>query len=347
MRKSVFSILIILLMFSLSCGTKESTNLEEPATTNEPISTEEATLTIKAGIVLQSGDVKDVARQEFLITKSDVMGLFKDSLDEHIMSSELTKKEAKDAIGYESKLNSLQNEISKYKGILAQKSTASRVVLDKVCDDLRANLNKSAQQSLSETDTFFKEQANEVRKGETTLDELNAIIEKCDDRYESKLKIWPTGNTHKTWLSLQNEFKEAIKPISEIENQSKIEQNNIYKTNQKIKELDKELETKITEKVIQQRANAIESFQKKVLEAYVSAFKTNLSGEATLSLPKGKYFFFGLATIGINEIIWSLPITLEESEKYFELSNDNAYSISDEGLFQELLKAFAGFDISQ
>jgi hypothetical protein len=45
---------------------------------------------------------------------------------------------------------------------------------------------------------------------------------------------------------------------------------------------------------------------------------------------------------GINNIIWNLPLDVTENAQYLELSNDNAYALTDKPLFDELSEAFMG-----
>jgi hypothetical protein len=76
------------------------------------------------------------------------------------------------------------------------------------------------------------------------------------------------------------------------------------------------------------------------LEAFVantiSTIKTNLDGEATVKLNNGDYYIFGFAKIGINTIIWNHAIKVDDDNKYFEIANDNALAISqkEEGMVQ-------------
>jgi hypothetical protein len=64
--------------------------------------------------------------------------------------------------------------------------------------------------------------------------------------------------------------------------------------------------------------------------------KTNLDGEIDIVLNKGNYHIFGLAQLAENYIVWNLPIIIKNNNEYIELSNDNAYSLNNMALYQEL-----------
>lgn len=61
MKKHFLLILISFLLIFTFCGPKESE------------------VKIKAGVVMKSGDVKNVARQEFLIVKTDAVAIWNES----------------------------------------------------------------------------------------------------------------------------------------------------------------------------------------------------------------------------------------------------------------------------
>lgn len=299
MRRYFLIIFSLSLMLFISCAKKESN------------------ITVKVGVVMNSGDIKNVARQEFLITHTDVVFFWKES-------KKMIEKEIGAELDYENKMNNFEKEKNKYESIVAQKTARNNPQLSKMVDDLKANINKR-RKIIGRTRVSFSDiEILEMKK--TNYNEIKEIINKNDQIYKNYIKAF------KSIESLYEEFKKIKISISNLGEE---ERNNIYKITQGISELKKDRDLKVRKKTIEQ-------FQLKLKENLVQTFKTNLNGEASFTLEKKNYYIFGLVTVGINNIIWSLPLDVTEDTQYLELSNDNAYALSDESLFEELSEAIMG-----
>jgi len=121
MKKHFLLILISILLIFTFCGPKE------------------AKVKIKAGVVMKSGDVKVLARQEFLIVKSDVVSLWETSKKENIKGLEVIKEEIRMEVGYENKINTLQKELKNHQKLLSEQPAPNSPEVKKIADDLKVH----------------------------------------------------------------------------------------------------------------------------------------------------------------------------------------------------------------
>lgn len=228
----------------------------------------ESNITVKVGVVMNSGDIKNVARQEFLITNTDVVSFWKES-------KKMIEKEIGAELDYENKMNNFEKEKNKYESIVAQKTARNNPQLSKMVDDLKVNINKRRKLIGTLRISFSDIEILEMEK--INYDEIKEIINKNDQIYKNKIKSFRSIESfHRDLIKQYEEFKKIKISISNLGEE---ERNNIYKITQGISELKKELDLKVRKKTIEQ-------FQLKLKENLVQAFKTNLNGEASFTLEK-------------------------------------------------------------
>jgi len=66
---------------------------------------------IRVGVVLRSGDVKNVARRDLIISKADIIDLWETSKKNDRWTPALITKDAKDELGYDAQLKLFQESI--------------------------------------------------------------------------------------------------------------------------------------------------------------------------------------------------------------------------------------------
>jgi len=67
---------------------------------------------IKVGVVMKSGDVKNVARQDLIISKADIIDLWEASKKNNRWIPDLIRKDTQDELGYDAKINSFRESIN-------------------------------------------------------------------------------------------------------------------------------------------------------------------------------------------------------------------------------------------
>lgn len=325
MKKHFLLILISTLLIFTFCGPKE------------------AKVKIKAGVVMKSGDVKVLARQEFLIVKSDVVSLWETSKKENIKGLEVIKEEIKMEVGYENKINTLQKELKNHQKLLSEQPAPNSPEVKKIADDLKVHLIESHSKRDAKESTFYIRRADGIEKGKTSLKLLKVIIADCEESYGRVIKIWKERERIKSkWLERLERLKEIKKLVSNLDDKTKIERDNLFRINKNMDDLKKELKTKSTERYKLLWSKAASYFQQKLKLELAYSFMTNLNGEASLTIKKGQYYVFAIAHVGQSNLIWNHSINIEEKSHYIELSNDNAYAIDNETIYFELLEALGG-----
>jgi len=305
-------------------------------------SPKEAEVKIKAGIVMKSGDVKNVARQEFLITNADVVDFWENSKKEHMKDFKLIEDIVKEEMDYESKMQHLDNKLNKYQRSLDQKIGPNSPQTTKMIDELKEHLQKSYILGLGDR-TFFRTRKDRLEKGKTKIEEIGAIILECAEYYLRLIDLYISDNyLHKRLFEQMEKINAMLDVILKLTEETEIERTNISKLNQEKNNLKKELQSRANEQLELLKNKAIEYFQLKIRDDIIESFTTDLNGEALLTIKKGKYFLFGITQLGQSNIIWNLPVDIEEKEHYIEISNDNAYAIDSESLYFELLEALEG-----
>ena len=315
--------------------------------------TKAANVKVKAGVVMKTGDVKDVARQEFLLTKKDLVALWKDSKKEHMKDLKLIEDGIKAEIDYDKKLSQLENELNRYRKSRENRISPNSSEVNKIWHELhillgvyelRGNL-PSALMGISKEKgeiivQFFKDYRDKY-EDETSYGKakecsigIKLILEKIIEGSYSKEKEF--------WEKSLEDWKKVNNLINSIEVKLKDDDIAVLKTTDKINNLKEDFKSRTNEQFELNKNKAINAFQANLKENIVKAFKTNLNGEGLFTIIKGRYFLFGIAQIAQIKIIWNLLVNIEKKENYIELSNDNAFSIDDFNLVAELLDALEG-----
>lgn len=337
MKKYIFVIFICFLTIITSCTQKES----------EVKIKEESEVKIKAGVVMKSGDIKIVARQEFMITKADLISLWEISKMEHLKDLKLIEEEIKAEMDYDNKKNRLEIEINNIKKSIASKTSPASHEVTKIVDRLVSHLNLSISltRNYKEDRKFFEDmlKTRNLKPGKISYEETGDFIDVIEKYYIERLRTIYRGPTYENLLNNQlEEIREISKLIDNLEKETNVFQNEIFKINEEKNKLKKELQLRVNERSYFLKNKARDDFQIKIKENLVELFKTNLNGEALLTLKRGEYFLFGVIQVAQSKIIWNVPINIEKEEHYIELSNDNAFSIDDDRLVAELLDALTG-----
>jgi hypothetical protein len=317
MKKKHLLTLAILLITIFSCSKKEFE------------------VRIRSGILMKSGDVKKVARQEFFILKDSAVLLWKniqkkyEDIDYTNIGSEAKKK----GIILNNEIAILAEEINQssqqkniFEELLKERNSLIARCIDMVHNNIKKgeldNLNEALKQQLRlllyKYEDMIKNSGNAIQKPNLNEDinlyrGINEII---------KTSFWQSQ------IVKARELSGLFDSLSERANSARFNA--------------KELENKIESFKSKLEIMAKNEFQRKINDITVSVIRTNLDGEATLKLKSGIYYIFGLSQISINFILWDYPIKVDDNNTYFEISNDNALSISqeEEGMIKVLKKLF-------
>lgn len=354
-KKHLLFVLISLLIIFVSCAPKKDN------------------VRIKAGIIMKSGDIKNVARHDFLVTKADLIAILMTSKKEHIKDMKSIEKEIKAEMEYDNKINNLQNELTKHQDEFDKQGKAlsdmyivngkiAKEILDKLKDHIRRSIDIHGKYPTTEKRFFdiklesLKYGMDNVRSYDEFRDSLKKVIlDPIEWFYKERLEKIYRGLSYENFMNNQiKELKEIGNSIDKLEpDVSAIDtkilelRNEINKLKNEINKLKNELKSKINARFSLYENKAVNDFQAKLKKASTETFKTNLNGEASLTIEKGQYYIFGIAQVVQSTVIWNLPVNIEDKEHYFELSNDNAFAIDDVTLASELLEALEGFEINQ
>ena len=301
---------------------------------------------------MRTGDIKAVARQNFIITKADVVALWETSKKENSWDQNTIEKDIKVHLDYENKLKSLEGESTKYRSELAQKTQPRSPLVSKLSEKLKSHLLENhslAVWELDKNEGFYIDTANSIVVGKTPYEKLRESVYECVRFHESGIEIFKDIEFEKaTWETQLEKTKELESILNEIEKHIGQERGNIKRLNKEIEALNKEVRSGVEETVLFIKNKAKIYFQSNLKKEIVASFKTNLSGEALVPIRKGNYFVFGIVELAENKIIWNLPIIINKKDQYLELSNDNMSSIySDDTLFGELMEVFTDFPYVQ
>ena len=355
MKKYFLFVLISLLTIFVSCAPKKDN------------------VRIKAGIIMKSGDIKNVARHDFLIIKADLIAILRTSKKEHIKDMKSIEKEIKAEMEYDNKINNLQNELNKYQDefnklrkALSDMYMVNGKIADKILNKLKNHVSRSIDYHGKYPTTekrFFDIKLDSLKYGMGNMrsyDEFRGalkkiIIDPIEWFYKERLEKIYRGQPYENFINNQiKELKEVrnsidkIKPDASAINTKILElKNETNKLKNEINKLKNELKPKINERFNFYENKAVNDFQAKLKKASTETFQTNLNGEASLIIEKGQYYIFGIAQVAQSTVIWNLPVNIEDKEHYFELSNDNAFAIDDVTLAAELLEALEGFKINK
>lgn len=327
-------------------------------------SPKEAEVKIKAGVVMASGDVKNVARQEFLITKTDLVEQWLISKKQYWKDFKLIEDEIKEEMDYDKKTSTLENDLNKYRKLISKKTNSGSPEVKKIHRELTYILYMNIytakflstfpgmQEKAEKLGQLFEDFQNKYdyetryepsyKKAKEWRDKCKIILEELIKRSSPKI-LYKDQKEKDTWQSNLKKLKEINNLINNLEAKLKEYRANILKITNEINKLKEELRSRSDGQFELHKNKAINDFQIKLKGNIVKSFKTNLNGEASLTIKKREYFLFGITHVGQNNIIWNLPVNIEEKEHYFELSNDNAFAIDDVTLASELLEALEGF----
>jgi hypothetical protein len=316
----------------------------------------ESTIRIKAGIVMKSGDIKSVARQDFIITGNDPVLLWESAKSNNLKEIGLIEAELKSELNYDDKVRGIQNKISE---INMQNSEINRrlksniaLMMDQLVPLLETQKHFLMDNSVARFLTFiYLEPCKGISNNDSSLDDNERMIEKILEELTSEYNdpkpfvgiAAPTDIERDKVMVFQKDELKKIESIRAMLEKHKVEAQKISgKGNVLLKEisvLKKELSDAIEAKCKIYYENATKEYQLELRKTIKKIIKTNLGGEAEFTMKKGNYFIFGLAEVGTNKIVWNHPISIVSEDIYLELSNDNAYAIGDDALFAELKSA--------
>jgi hypothetical protein len=272
---------------------------------------------IKVGVVLKSGDVKNVARQDFIISKADIIDLWESS---------------KKNTGYESKLNSLRESINEKNTLINQLRVDFQHQRETAANRFNEHLAKTSRESVP---YFLVSDFGYLSDPRIKADDQGfRLLEKT---YNELIKANPNPGTRQFLETKYAEFREiknsfvsppAAAELSKAQHELDnlvIQQKAFIDFNEDAPEIDRSYFEK-----------AKNDFLLKCKEAFVSVFKTDLNGEANIRIPKGKYYIFCSSEIGLNHITWNYAANILKEGEYIELANDNAFSFDEEKTAQLL-----------
>ena len=292
---------------------------------------------IKVGVVLKSGDVKNVARQDLIISKADIIDLWETSKKNSRSIPDLIKKDTRDELGYDAKLNSFRESINEKNTFINQLRLDFQRKRESIAERFYEHLEKTFQESLPYMlGSYFVLFTNHLvgpdeqgfRAVEKTYNELiNGNVNRAPGAQQFLA----------TRYAEFKEIKNSLTNPPDI-NKAQHELDNLLKEQEQFTEYFNE---KVAEKDKSYFEKAKSDFLLKFKEVLVSVIKTDLNGEGNIGVRKGKYFLFCSSEIGLNHIAWNYAANITKEGQYIELANDNAFSFEEEKTAQ-LLKVLYG-----
>jgi hypothetical protein len=288
---------------------------------------------IKVGVVMKSGDVKNVARQDLIISKADIIDLWEASKKNNRWIPDLIRKDTQDELGYDAKINSFRESINEKNTLISQLRGDFQRQREILAQRLYEHLEKTFHESLPYMlGSYFVLFTNHL----VGLDEegLRAV----EKTYNELIRDNVNPGTKQFLETRYAEFKEIKNSIA---NAAAVVETR--KTQHELDDLLNEREkfieyfnNKVAEKSKSYFEKAKSEFFLKFREVFVSVSKTDLNGEANIRIPKGKYFIFCSSEIGLNHITWDYVTNVAKEGQYIELANDNAFSFKEEDTTQLL-----------
>jgi hypothetical protein len=156
--------------------------------------------------------------------------------------------------------------------------------------------------------------------------DLSNYLERLEKQYVQIVNFDLDAAAKKFFALRYEEFKK-LKGVAGTTAKLKLDLVALEKQKKDLKEL---VTIKANEKYQENLKKAKAEFLLKLKDTYVTSFLTDLNGEATVTLPKGRYFIFGMAEIALNIITWNYAVSIASDGQYIELSNDNAFSFKQE-----------------
>ena len=304
-HEGLIALLLSLLLTSCGKPTEEQKLPRESAPKAPPSAVEVKTspapkkvdVRIKAGIVLKSGDVKPIARTDFVLSKLSLAKLY----DEELAANPPPSAEA---------FCRTQGFSPEFLDLLA----TFKWDLDAFCSSLRnagsdtEQLMKSAEQLPPKERKIVEELAANAKKG-LTVDQVIRVPElkkPYDDGYSRAVAPFGlTGEAAET-----NRRNEGLQHVYSY-------------VDGKVNNLSSDYVEAIGNAMKEALAHA----QARVLAGRLVIAKTSLTGEAVFrEIPAGDYFISNVeySEIGERRNLWDFPIKVSGiGENYIELSNDN------------------------
>jgi hypothetical protein len=124
MKKSLILLTVPFLLIPASCVTKK------------------ATLKIKAGIVTKSGDIKTVARQEFIITKIDIVKAWANYKEERDKRRQILKETIKVETDFNNKIETIDIEQKRHLNTLSEITASNNPKVKQRAEKLAVHLRK-------------------------------------------------------------------------------------------------------------------------------------------------------------------------------------------------------------
>lgn len=264
---------------------------------------------IKAGVILKSGDIKTVARRNFVISKEDLVVLWSSTKNSQVLEQALLANVAAVEIGIDAKLKALQESIDNTNQSI---SSLPRRIYEHV--------EKTYQDGQAFPVIFY---FDDYRYEPV---DLSSYLGRLEKQYIQIINFDIDAPAKKFFALRYEEFK-ILKGAAGTRGKLKLDLAALEKQRNDLKA---SVMIRANEKYQENLMKANADFLLKLKDAYVTSFLTDLNGEATVTLPKGRYFIFGMAEIALNIITWNYPVDIASDGQYIELSNDNAFSFKQE-----------------
>jgi hypothetical protein len=276
---------------------------------------------------MKSGDVKNVARRDVIVSKADIIELWRTSKRDNRLDHAFVEKEVQAELGYDAKLSSFRESISEKNIRIEQLRATFKLQRESIAQRLYEHLEKTYKGAEPYMlGTYFVLYTNRLMG----LDEEGfGAVEKAYD--EVKGKVNPGSDAEEFVAKSYAEFREIKNSYT-----SALAASGISKARQELDELLKEqkgfvqyCKTKMGEMEQSNFHKAITEFLLKFKETHALSFKTDLNGEATVAIPGGRCYLFCDAEIGLSHMTWNYPVDIVREGQYVELSNDNAASVEE------------------
>jgi len=275
---------------------------------------------IRVGVVMKSGDVKNIARHDFLVSKANIFSLWETSLQKNKWDHSLIEKETQVELGYEAKLAAFQDAIHGRQEHINQLRAKSRDQFRSIKKQFSKHIEITYEKGLNYGVGYYFD----ILRIPTESFEIQ--LRDADKKY-GEVSKYPVSQDAKDFLSeryaefrgIKNQYESAFAQVA-------AEQVEIDKIGQERDAFIKNYEQTISEKEKVYFNNAKANFITEYKKNFITTFKTDLSGVAEAQLPKGECFFFSEGEIGLDYLVWNYNATITKEGQYIELSNDNALS---------------------
>lgn len=340
MKKSLILLTVPLLLIPASCVTKK------------------ATLKIKAGIVTKSGDIKTVARQEFIITEIDILKAWANYKEERDKTRQILEEKIKLETDFNKKIEIIDIEQKRHLNSLSEKTGSNNPIVKQRAKKLAVHLRKiidkpayfpvklsmissTAMEKLKKENVSYQDTSDIIKELEESywenINYRRDIISSFHEKYDS-YKIQITKEYLKEFEILLADLQK-IKEINSLDNEIRAEQEDISRYENDKKKLFQELEDKIENSFGTIKNELLSKFINKINDSLIEKSLTNLNGEAIIEIKKGIYFIFCNAHVGEEKMSWNMKMDIDKEYEYIELSNDNASHINNEIIEDDFFNA--------